>query len=271
MRLRIEHNTRFDYSEIISEAYTELRLKPLDDDHQRALSFSLQFDPRDQLHFSYADRYGNDVQFIDIVQPHQSLIVTSLSEVLTTTEHLDRSNISLSPLDEFDYHAPSQYAVSSDALTAFGNQFHGADAREAALALMSGVHSALKYTKGATQVSTTADDALKLGQGVCQDYSHIMISACRARGIAARYVSGYLFTRGMEGNNFDDAATHAWVDVLIPDQGWLSLDPTHNMPQGERHVRLAIGRDYADVPPTRGIYKGNAQEKMQVGVVIRSV
>jgi len=111
-------------------------------------------------------------------------------------------------------------------------------------------------------VKTTADKALSLGRGVCQDFSHIMLAACRTQMLPARYVSGYLF------NNGHTAASHAWVDVLTPERGWISLDPTHNREQTGQYVRVAVGRDYADVPPTRGIFKGNAREKMDVKVSV---
>jgi transglutaminase-like putative cysteine protease len=111
-------------------------------------------------------------------------------------------------------------------------------------------------------VKTTAHQALSLGRGVCQDFSHIMLAACRTQMLPARYVSGYLY------NNGHTAASHAWVDVLIPGHGWISLDPTHNREQTAQYVRVAVGRDYVDIPPTRGIFKGNAKEKMDVKVSV---
>ncbi len=111
-------------------------------------------------------------------------------------------------------------------------------------------------------MKTTANQALSLGRGVCQDFSHIMLAACRLQGIPARYVSGYLY------NNGHTAASHSWVDVLLPERGWISLDPTHDREQTGQYVRVAVGRDYADVPPTRGIFKGNAREKMDVEVSV---
>ncbi len=104
-----------------------------------------------------------------------------------------------------------------------------------------------------------------LRRGVCQDFTHVMLAACRSQGLAARYVSGYLY------NNGHTAASHAWVDVYLPGQGWASLDPTHNRAQTEQYVRVAIGRDYADVPPTRGVFKGKAKETLEVKVYVTAL
>jgi len=131
--------------------------------------------------------------------------------------------------------------------------------------LMHHIYATLKYEKGATDVTTTAEEALMLGRGVCQDFSHLMLAACRTQKIPARYVSGYLY------NNGHSAASHAWVDVYLLGEGWLSLDPTHNCEQGAEYVRVAVGRDYADVPPTRGIFVGNSKETMDVKVIVNAV
>jgi transglutaminase-like putative cysteine protease len=112
-------------------------------------------------------------------------------------------------------------------------------------------------------VRTTADEVLALGRGVCQDFAHVLIAACRSGGIPARYVSGYLYDAEAEAEH---AASHAWVDVFNPELGWLSLDPTHDREQNDHYVRVAVGRDYADVPPTRGVYRGTASESLEVSV-----
>lgn len=273
MRLQIEHTTQFEYDTPITEAYTEVRMRPLNDDTQRCQVFEMVTDP-DLNESRYTDRFGNDVRFFDLISPHQSLILTSISEVHTSSPYF-LPQAELSPLDLHDYLVPSPYVPLGPALQAFG-QAHtvmtadGAlDVRATALALMTATYRALKYQSGVTDVSTKADQALALGAGVCQDFAHVMLAACRSVGISARYVSGYLYVEvnNRQPNDPDpDLATHAWIDVYLPGQGWISLDPTHNCEQGERHVRLAIGRDYTDVPPTRGVYKGSAKEKMKVRV-----
>ena len=110
------------------------------------------------------------------------------------------------------------------------------------------------------------DDVLKARKGVCQDFAHVMIAICRGWGIPARYVSGYLFTDRKAGDRSDPDATHAWVEVFLPSLRWVGFDPTNNIIAGERHIVCAVGRDYSDVPPSRGVYKGEAESELAVGV-----
>ncbi len=133
--------------------------------------------------------------------------------------------------------------------------------------VMNTIFGEFKYEPGATTVQTSAEDAIALKRGVCQDFAHVMIGVCRSHGMPARYVSGYLYSP--TASTRDDAASHAWVDVYVPGQGWLALDPTHNCAQGAHYVRLGVGRDYADTPPTRGTFKGAAQETLAVNVTVR--
>jgi transglutaminase-like putative cysteine protease len=263
MRLSIEHINIFEYTNQISEAYTELRLRPLDANGQHCLSFSLRTEPHDEI-YQYTDRFGNDVRHFDTIQPHQRLVAESKSEVLTP-EHFVPDLGLISPLDEFDYLMATDYVTLTSEIQAFAaNLCRGCDSHAAVMALMHQVHAVIQYEKGATDVTTNAAQVLTLGRGVCQDYTHLMLAACRSQGIPARYVSGYLYAHGFS------SATHAWVDVYLPDYGWISLDPTHDSEQGGGYVRLAIGRDYADVPPTRGVFVGNAKEDMKVTVSVKS-
>lgn len=265
MRLKIEHSTTFSYDQPISEAYTEMCLRPLDGFGQHCLSFTLITEPHDER-LNYTDRFGNDVSHFDVIQPHNKLVVAAKSEVLTP-DHFIQFASGLSPLDEYDYMMETPYAPLSDDIAQLAaSQLIDGDPKATAFALMSHIHATLQYEKGATDVTTTAQEALELGRGVCQDFSHLMLAACRGQKIPARYVSGYLY------NNGHTAASHAWVDVYIEGEGgWLSLDPTHNREQTAEYVRVAIGRDYADVPPTRGIFVGNAKETMDVKVTVNAL
>lgn len=272
MRLRIEHTTTFTYDVPISEAYSELRLRPLDTDGQRCVSFGISTSPGDQHVVQYQDRFGNDVRYLDVIQPHDRLVVTAASEVITEERFYDRST-RLSPLEEYDFLAPTAYAPVDDRVYEFGlPHIDAGNPWTTALNLMRATRAAMTYEPGATDVQTTADAALALGRGVCQDFAHVMLAACRCHGLAARYVSGYLFSPRF--NDFPDdplAATHAWVDVLIPGHGWISLDPTHGAEQTDHYVRVALGRDYSDVPPTKGMFKGNAKETLDAKVSVRAV
>jgi transglutaminase-like putative cysteine protease len=260
MKLKIEHHTRFSYDQPVSEAYAEMRLKPLDSDGQRCLSFRLATEPHGEV-ARYKDRFGNDVRVFDVLNSHESLMVSAYSEVLTP-ESFAPETTPLSPLDEHDYRMATPYTEETPRVAALAALAATGDAATTARDLMETVQRALQYERGATDVTTTADGALELGRGVCQDYAHVFIAACRSRGLLARYVSGYLFDDGRT------AASHAWADVLIPGRGWASLDPTHGSPQTSRYVRVAVGRDYADVPPTRGVYKGSGHESLDVVVTV---
>jgi transglutaminase-like putative cysteine protease len=262
MKLRVEHITTFSYDSPISEAYTEMRLAPLDLGGQRRTSFELLTEPRGEV-TRYRDRFGNEVHYFDVLNSHEQVKVIARSEVQTSDVLVDDTT-ALLPLDEFDYLQPTAYAPAHESLHELAER-HVVAGNKAftAYALMSAVHAALQYERGTTDVKTTADEALEIGKGVCQDYAHVMLAVCRLSKLPARYVSGYLYSP-----NAPEMASHAWVDVYLEGHGWRSLDPTHDCPQDGRYVRVATGRDYADVPPTRGIYKGKATEKMEVEVMV---
>jgi len=266
MRLRIEHTTSFNYSATISEAYTEMRLCPQDTGTQNCRLFQLTTEPRGDV-MQYHDRFGNLIHHFNALETHERLVVRGLSDVITSTKFVDDQH-ELSPLDEYDYLAPTNYAPLGEVMCDFAapNLVEG-DVDETVRRLMGAVFRSMKYERGATDVHTTSIEAMSLGRGVCQDFAHLMLAACRCVNIPARYVSGYLHV----GESVDiptNAASHAWVDVFTGDRGWISLDPTHECEQTERYVRVAVGRDYADVPPTRGVYKGKATESLSVDVKV---
>jgi transglutaminase-like putative cysteine protease len=266
MRLKIDHTTTFTYDQKVSEAYTELRLRPVERGGQRCLSFALTTEPDDRPVLQYRDRFGNDVRHFDVLEPHERLVVTASSEVLTPATPPIESE-ELSPLDRYDYLTPTAYAPHSDAVRAFAARGGDSADPDLAMRLMHEVFASLKYETGATDVKSTAEDVLRLERGVCQDFAHLMLAACRIHGLPARYVSGYLYDPKQEGG---ETASHAWVDVYTG-WGWQSFDPTHDRPQTEAYVRLGVGRDYADVPPTRGVFKGDAKETLGVRVTISAL
>jgi transglutaminase-like putative cysteine protease len=266
MRIRLEHKTTFSYTVPISEAYTEMRLKPLDGNGQHCLSFSLLTEPRDDV-LQYLDRFGNDVRHFDVILPHQVMIVSARSEVLTP-QRFESHEKSLSPLDEYDFLSSTCYACITPEIAQFAAaRAVPASPAETAFALMHAVYQHIKYEKGVTDVSSSADQAFQLQRGVCQDFSHLMLAACRSQNLPSRYVSGYIYSDG----SGDSSATHAWVDVFVAGMGWLSLDPTHDTEQTDHYVRVAVGRDYADVPPTQGVFVGNAKEEMSVAVAVQKL
>jgi len=266
VRLRITHTTTLGYDEPVSEAYMEMRLTPLDAGGQRCEAFRLTTDPPGEVR-SYVDRFGNRIRHFDTLNPHDRLVVSARSEVSTPEAFVDPER-ELSLLDGFDYVQPTAYAPDGEAVRTFarGLAMRG-DAAATAHAVLQAAHDALAYTPGATTVKTAADEALAAGRGVCQDFTHLMIAACRVLGLPARYVSGYVFAprRGTA------AASHAWTDVFLEGHGWVSLDPTHGSAQTDHYVRVATGRDYSDVPPTRGVYKGAGKESLAVAVSVERI
>ena len=261
MILRVEHTTEFAYDGPIAEAYTELRLRPLEGGGQHCSSFRLETRPPGVRVREYFDHFGNAVHHFDVLESHDRLLVTAVSEVWTP-QALVGDRLEPTPLELHDYLGPSSYSPFAEPLRelAAGNS--------QALELMHAVHTELVYEPGATDVQTRADEVLALGRGVCQDFAHVLLAACRCAGIPARYVSGYLYDPTLVGDN---AASHAWVDVWDAEHGWVSLDPTHDREQTEAYVRVAVGRDYADVPPTRGVWTGQANETLAVRVGLQAL
>jgi transglutaminase-like putative cysteine protease len=268
VRLAIEHRTSFSYESPIAEAQTELRLRPLDGSGQHCTSFRLVTDPPGIRIRFYLDHLGNQIQHFDLLEPHDRLTVTALSEVHTSVAFVDESRIP-SQLELYDYRAPTEYVALSAGVRDFAGAHAGAgSAAERATRLSDAIFAGFAYETGVTDVQTRADEVLALGRGVCQDFAHLLLAACRCEGIPARYVSGYLYDQTAAG---DAAASHAWVDILDDVRGWVSLDPTHGREQTEAYVRVAVGRDYADVPPTRGVYKGPAHETLAVRVALTAL
>jgi transglutaminase-like putative cysteine protease len=262
MLINVEHTTSFTYAARIAEAYTELRVRPLTGGGQQCTSFRLVTDPPGVRVRAYRDRLGNHVQHLEVLEDHDRISITAHSEVSTSPSFSEPARDS-SPLHLYDYLAPTEYAPFSDALLELSAAAGGPGTEtERAVEVMRMVRSLLVYERGATDVMTRADAALALGRGVCQDFAHVMLSACRRAGIASRYVSGYLYDPLQQ----NEVETHAWVDVLDARRGWVSIDPTHDREQTEEYVRVAVGRDYADVPPTRGVFRGTAEEKLEVAV-----
>ena len=265
MWLNVEHVSRFSYDAPISEAYTECRLKPAHRDGQRCSSFVLTTEPRGVSVSEYVDRFGTVVHHFDVLERHQHLAVSARSEVWTS-EGFEPDLPGATLLERWDALQPTRYVPLDAAITELAASVGRRQTTgETTDAIVAAVRSAMTYTSGSTHVHTTAAEALEEGRGVCQDFAHVMIGVCRALDLPARYVSGYLFDPKRKG---EESESHAWVDVLDDERGWLSIDPTHAAPQGPRHVRVGAGRDYGDVPPSRGVYNGSATEELEVVVRI---
>lgn len=269
MRLHIEHETIFSYSQPVREAIGEARLRPRDDAGQRLMGFRLALDPHAPVD-PVGDRFGNTIHCYSVLQPHRRLTITATSEVETSADALIAAP-ALTPLEQHSFTAISQYVPFTDELLAFARATAPADADVAttAQALSSAIYASCDYQAGSTDISTTADAVLAGRRGVCQDFAHLLIALCRGLGMPARYVSGYLYDADQPADAI--LASHAWAEVFLDGRGWLGIDPTHNRVIGALYTRVALGRDYADAAPVRGIYQGETKETLEVRVRMRAV
>jgi transglutaminase-like putative cysteine protease len=268
MLIRVEHTTELLYDVPIAEAYTEVRLRPLEGGGQHCSSFRITTDPPVPRVREYRDTFGNAVHHFDLLESHDRLAITAVSEVATPSAFVNGRRPP-SPLELHDYLHPTGYVPFTDPIRSFAARHAEAESHvDRAHELMEAVRGELVYEPGATGVQTRAEEVLALGRGVCQDFAHVLLAACRSVGIPARYVSGYLHDPTVPD---DLVASHAWVDVWDVEHGWLALDPTHGREQTDAYVRVAVGRDYADVPPTRGVFKGSASETLSVSVRLQAL
>jgi len=267
MRLHIEHQTIFTYDQPVREAIGEARLRPRDEAGQHCLSFRITTDPVTPINM-VADRFGNAIHCYSVLPLHTRNLVLATSVVETSAAPLIEAQ-SLTLLEQHDFLSASPYIPHTGELDAFARSHApgGTAAEEAAWALSAAIYASCEYEPGSTDISTTADAVLAGRRGVCQDFAHLLIALCRCLGLPARYVSGYLHDTAQPPDAI--VASHAWAEVFLADRGWLGLDPTHNRTTGSDYVRLAIGRDYADATPVRGVYTGGAHETLEVQVRMR--
>jgi transglutaminase-like putative cysteine protease len=280
MQYVVRHLTRFVYSGPVSESVMELRMQPLELDRQRTLRFNVTTSQRAKM-FAYRDHYGNAVHCFDIPGPHARLDVSVESAVDVSAAPTLPRQLPESAWSEFDglgataehidWLLPSPFTEVTPALQQFARAI-GLDRRHDPLTtlrtLNATVFAQFAYEPRTTRVDSHIDEALRARAGVCQDFSHIMIALLRSIGIPARYVSGYIAPRESHQDRAGDNATHAWVEAFVPSLGWIGLDPTNNTIAGHRHIVVAIGRDYQDVPPTRGVFKGDAGSELSVAVSV---
>src|SRR5215207_6960208 len=284
MYYSIRHVTRFRYSAPITESVVEARMQPRTEGPQRCLSFNLTISPRARVQ-SYRDHLGNVVNTFDIPGQHTRLNITAetlvemAAEFPTLPDALspdawDALERMIEDGDYWDMLIPSQYATPTPLLRELAAELR-AERRDDPLSLLrelnTGIYNAFTYQPQSTNVDSPIDEALRTREGVCQDYAHILIALVRDLRIPCRYVSGYLYHRDSGGSADRSAAdaTHAWVEALLPGLGWIGFDPTNNLLAGHRHIRVAVGRDYADVPPTRGVFKGAAESELSVAVQVK--
>lgn len=276
----IRHFTRYRYSQPVWQSMMEVRMHPRSEGNQRCFIFQLSVNPRARI-FAHTDSRGNLVHHFDLPARHRQLTIISDALVNIDAQQTLPENMSydvwgeleqmIETKDFWDELMPSHFARPSPELEELAAEIGVADrdGRNPLLFLQdvaAGVYRSFTYVKKSTAVNSPIEHALRSRQGVCQDFAHIMITLVRKANIPCRYVSGYLYHSSQNTDRSADGATHAWVEAMIPGIGWVGYDPTNNLLVGERHIRTAVGRDYADVPPTMGTMKGKAETELQVRV-----
>ncbi|MEQ8716725.1 MAG: transglutaminase family protein [Acidimicrobiales bacterium] len=281
MRFDIVFHTTLVYADVVRESYNELRACPANDEYQQVIAFRLSSVPgsRSAHHFDY---WGTRVDTFGVRPPHERLDIIAEATVITSDRPVDRPPaVPLSALtdevfveEHLDYLDVSPHTEGGSRLADFADGLGGGDVVSHVRSVSDSTHAAIEYASGTTHVGIDLDEVLERGQGVCQDYAHLAVAACRRAGIPARYVSGYLFTADdSTGEDTTDMTvvveTHAWFEAAVPGSGWLALDPTNGLDVGARHVKIGHGRDYDDVPPMRGVYAGDVDSDVTAGVEIR--
>jgi len=260
----------------------EVRMQPRSDGTQRCLSFHLDVNPSANI-MQYRDFTGNTVHHFDIAGSHNEVKVTAQSSVEVQDAPVPRASdagdwidldAQVAADDYWEMLLPSQFARSSDAVEKLSRELkceRRGNPLELLTELNESIYRMFAYVPNSTKVDSPIEEALQTRRGVCQDFAHIMIALVRPLRVPCRYVSGYMFHRDPLEEKQDrsvEGASHAWVEALVPRLGWVAFDPTNNLIGADRHIRVAIGRDYADVPPTRGVYKGEAQSELSVAVTV---
>ena len=278
MYYSIRHLTKFLYSDPVSESMMETRMHPRSDHNQRCLTFHLSVSPRCRV-FSYRDHLANHVHHFDIPGPHRQLVI--VAESLVDVQPFAAVPAFLAPdawgeldamVGQGDYQEmlfASAFTEPTAALEELAGRLEVERKDDPLLCLHQlsrQIYEYFEYVPKSTEVDSPIDVALGSRKGVCQDFAHVMIALVREKlRIPCRYVSGYLHHSNGDDRS-SEAATHAWVEALLPELGWVGFDPTNLLVAGDRHIRTAIGRDYADVPPTHGIFRGRAKSQLTVAV-----
>ncbi len=290
--LQVSHETRYDYAAPVSLAHHVAHLKPLQDEHQQLLHFDLDIEPPPSHSRDGRDALGNTERLFSLAQPHRQLRVRSSCRVRLAPRFAalqpERSPpwdtlaaslryVALAPLQPaVEFALPSPYVPRLPPLRSYAAASFsaGRPVAEAAIELMQRVHREFTYQSRSTEVDTPLLSVWTNKRGVCQDFAHLMAGAMRMLGLPVRYVSGYLLTQAPEGGAAMQGAdaSHAWVQVWCPGtpgtpaDGWLDLDPTNSVVPGSGHVRVAVGRDFGDVTPLRGVIRGGGSHTLSVGV-----
>src|SRR6202167_2247479 len=282
MAYSVRHITSFCYAPSVRESVMEVRMQPRTDFRQRCLSFSLSIEPRANM-MVYRDFYRNTVHNFDIPERHQSIeiMAQAIVDVLpmrelepSAVEDWEELDHRVAQTDYGERMVPSHFATPTPLLENLAQELdlqRRGNPLELLRELNSRLYEKFDYAPNTTEVDSPIDDALQSRRGVCQDFAHIMITLVRQLKIPCRYVSGYLYHEDKSMDRSPAGATHAWVEAYLGELGWVAFDPTNNLEGCVRPVVVAVGSDYSDVPPTRGVYKGEAESELSVVVTVLPV
>ncbi|SFE52817.1 Transglutaminase-like enzyme, putative cysteine protease [Paenibacillus algorifonticola] len=294
MKLNISHVTQYDYGTSVTDSVNEIRLTPSTNERQSCYQQSIAIEPNAPL-FSYEDFFGNRVHSFSVNGLHRKLTIRSqmtvvTKEALTPEQQAAALNgggaaeVAWEWLQSEDagnrfveFLLPTAYTALSPEVETYAvgiedRNNNGLSVYGWLLALSQKIRTEFVYDPDATTVETKASDMFERRRGVCQDFAHLMIACCRSQQVPARYVSGYHFVGDLQGGTADfEQASHAWVEAYVPSLGWCSFDPTNEAPVGERYVKLGHGRDYKDIVPVKGVYRGSGQQTLKVTVDVRKV
>ena len=288
---RVEHRTTYRYSEPVTLSHQQLHLTPRQLAYQRSRTHEVTITPAPTYRRERTDAFGNPVTEIAIESAHRTLEIVGRSNVEVGGRELPEADRTAAwetvrealayragwrpdslALEATEFLFESPHARVKRDLRAYASDCFrpGRSVLEAAQALMGKIHTEFKFDAEATTTTTPVMTFFKQKRGVCQDFTHFMISCLRSTGLAARYVSGYLVNRQAPGKQrpVGAEASHAWVALFVPGSGWIELDPTNNVLPSWEHITLGWGRDFSDVTPLRGVINGGGEQILAVKVAV---
>lgn len=284
MIFRIVHTTRFEYTGTALNSQNDMRVKPWDRSGQRCIEFDLTADAPASI-LPYRDFFGNEAHSVCVGGPHSQLTILAKSVVekyammeppynkISFARFLEDDQQRIK--SHYEFLNASQYVPFTERLRKFFWMAHpreDEDVAEYVMRVVAYVRDQFEYETSKTNVHSSLEDILKSGGGVCQDFAHLTIGILRLAGVPCRYVSGYLAPDPKDPSNVTEQASHAWLEAWLPGIGWTGYDPTNRCRADDRHIGMAIGRDYNDVPPLRGVYtSGGAHSTMRVEVQVEAV
>lgn len=278
MIYQVRHLTRYSYALPVTTTHSELRLTPRELPWQHVVRSTVVLEPQYETMRAFRDYYGNSVRYCSLLTPHHELAITaeSIVEVRETNPLIPAATLPWEQvraglrafddpvaLNAFEFVGESRYIRWTPEVAEYAASSLTPERPilEAAVDLSSRVHRDFKYKPESTDIDTSVEEVFRNRRGVCQDFAHLVIAMLRAHGLAARYVSGYL-----KSGSVGAEASHAWVGVFVPGNGWVDLDPTNDVVVSTSHITLAWGRDYGDVTPVKGITMGGGEHTIEVEV-----